>query len=166
VRVKLRKHQRLWLKFWGNLRLGSHVHHIKPRSQGGTDTIGNLIELHPDDHYLIHKLRGDKWAHKANFMRMSGHVVSDDTKRKISEANKGNKQRLGHTNSAEHRMRISNAKTGVKNPKIRSFSLEVAEEIRKIYKFGGFSMRRLAKAYKSNHHIISDIINKRNAYEL
>ena len=52
-------YRKVWKDFWGSIRKGSHIHHIVPQSEGGTDTIGNLIELHPDDHALIHKMRGD-----------------------------------------------------------------------------------------------------------
>ena len=33
---------------------GIHLHHIKYRSKGGKDTIGNLMMLHPDCHRQIH----------------------------------------------------------------------------------------------------------------
>jgi len=43
---------------------GYHVHHIKPKSLGGTHAPNNLIALHVDDHISIHKCRGDKISDK------------------------------------------------------------------------------------------------------
>ena len=41
---------------------GYHVHHILPRSLGGTNDPKNLIALHIDDHMSIHRCRGDKYV--------------------------------------------------------------------------------------------------------
>lgn len=35
-------------------RIAVHVHHIQPRSRGGTDVIGNLITLCPNHHAMAH----------------------------------------------------------------------------------------------------------------
>jgi hypothetical protein len=65
------KYRKVWKDFWGSIRKGSHIHHIVPKSEGGKDEIGNLIELHPDDHLLIHKMRGDVKA-TSGFLSIKG----------------------------------------------------------------------------------------------
>lgn len=51
---------------------GYHVHHIKPKSLGGTDEARNLIALHPDDHVSIHLLRGDRYV-KGRLLTMKNY---------------------------------------------------------------------------------------------
>ncbi len=66
---------------------GFHVHHITPRSCGGSDDANNLIALHPDDHVAIHNNRGDKITPK--FIYVIGKKNSPETRAKIGRANKG-----------------------------------------------------------------------------
>ncbi len=35
--------------------LALHVHHIVPRSKGGTDDVHNLITLCPNHHAMVHR---------------------------------------------------------------------------------------------------------------
>ena len=53
-----------------------------------------------------------------------GRTVSEETRNKISVSNKGNKQRLGHTNSAEHRRKISESRRGAANPFFRPWYIK------------------------------------------
>jgi hypothetical protein len=63
---------------------GYHVHHIKPKSEGGTNHPRNLIALHPDDHQTIHHLRGDKRT-ADGILSVRGYTHNEDTRRKIRE---------------------------------------------------------------------------------
>ena len=55
-----------WRKVWeehnGPIPKGYHIHHIIPRSEGGTDDIENLQLVTPEEHYDIHFERGDYGA--------------------------------------------------------------------------------------------------------
>ena len=55
-----------WRKVWeehnGPIPKGMHIHHIIPRSEGGTDDIENLQLVTPEEHYDIHFERGDYGA--------------------------------------------------------------------------------------------------------
>jgi hypothetical protein len=35
----------------------TETHHIVPRCMGGTDSLDNLVELTPEEHYLAHQLQ-------------------------------------------------------------------------------------------------------------
>lgn len=110
-------HNGLWKRFWGSKRNGSHIHHIIPLSVGGVTEIGNIIELHPDDHKIIHERRGDTSAANGCFMKIRGF------KQDYSYL-KGNKHKLGKKESMETRRRKSEAKTGVKRPDQSKFMKE------------------------------------------
>lgn len=109
--------RRIYTKQIGVFPKGFHVHHIKPRCEGGDERRGNLIALHPDDHVLIHRMRGDKIC--SRFIKIGGDRVGknhhsfgvplpEETKRKISESLKG--RRL-----SESRKKLSASK-GSKHP--------------------------------------------------
>jgi len=103
---------------------GFHVHHIKPKSTYVDKTDprinhpSNLIALHPDDHYTIHKLRGDKYVRKG-FMTICGRKtpMSAETKKKLSVAHTGKKL------SAVTKQKISAAHLG------KSHSVQTKEKI-------------------------------------
>jgi len=111
---------------------GFHVHHIKPKSTFADKNDprinhpSNLIALHPDDHYTIHKLRGDKYVRKG-FMTVCGRKtpMSAETKKKLSAAHTGKKLSvatkqkisvacLGRVHSAQTKEKIRQANTGKK----------------------------------------------------
>jgi hypothetical protein len=130
-----------WKQFYPDWEIpkGYHVHHIKPKctfDDSADPRIHhprNLIALHPDDHWLIHKLRGDKnvnWPF-INVIGEKKQPCSKATKKKISEANKGKtawnkgissgkgikkseitKQRMRKPKSAEHCENIRKARLG------------------------------------------------------
>ena len=123
---------KVWIDFWGSKRKGSHIHHIIPKSQGGKNEIGNLIELHPDDHELIHRMRGDVRSANFTYVLRDGH--SESTKRKIGKANAKNYAkpednpfygkkhseetlaRMRKPKSQEHKDKISKSRQGRKFP--------------------------------------------------
>jgi hypothetical protein len=78
-----------WQQFYPNWDIpkGYHVHHIKPKSLGGTNHPKNLIALHPDDHISIHRCRGDKILDNHFLLSKTKHTKN--TKSKISSSNKG-----------------------------------------------------------------------------
>jgi len=116
--MKYTDYRKVWKDTMGSIRKGSHIHHIKPLSEGGGNNIGNLIELHPDDHKLIHEMRGDIKAASGVWVMRNGHSL--ETRKKISEKakvfNLGNTNKLGKKESKDTRMKKSIAHTGVKKP--------------------------------------------------
>lgn len=109
--------RRIYTKQVGDFPKGFHIHHIKPRCEGGDERRGNLIALHPDDHVLIHKMRGDKICD--SFIQvgsnrvgedhpMFGKALSEETKSKISESLKGREL-------SEERKKLSASK-GTRHP--------------------------------------------------
>ena len=111
---------------------GWHVHHIVPRSEGGSNDASNLICVHPKMHTLIHEMRGD--IQKGNMLIMSTPPISVSRRGEDrSEAQKqGNKivadinrgrTKLNHKGRAAQAESIS----GDKNPSKRK---EVRDKIR------------------------------------
>lgn len=99
-------------------------HHIVPKCLGGLDDPDNIVRLTPEEHYLAHQLllkiypaekglicaalymagrgrskaRNNKsfgWIRRRQSEARRGTKLSDSTKRKISQALKGRKTRLG-----------------------------------------------------------------------
>ena len=108
--------RKLYLGVFGYIPNGFHLHHILPVSCGGEDKIGNLVALHPDDHVLIHKLRGDKIV-PSGLLSVAGRKMKEETKEKISKRHKG---RVAHNKGhsapyARERMLKDNP---MKNPEI------------------------------------------------
>ena len=92
---------------------GFHKHHIIPRYKGGSDAPENLVLLHPIDHAIAHLVRfkiygnpADGWAYNRIISGLKDELIpnrkgiprpymrkpkSEETKAKISAANKGRK---------------------------------------------------------------------------
>jgi hypothetical protein len=94
----------MWKQFWGSLRKGSQVHHIIPLSVGGITEIGNIIELHPDDHKLIHEMRGDTISANGCFLKVKNF-------KRDNSYLKGNTHKTGKKESLETRKRKSRSHT-------------------------------------------------------
>lgn len=98
-RRNLKLYWQQYIPNW-NIPKGYHVHHIKPQSVGGTHHPKNLIALHPDDHFTIHKLRGDRYINTGFLTITNQHGVnnpfynkhhSDKTKQYLRTINLGRK---------------------------------------------------------------------------
>lgn len=99
------------------------IHHIKPRSMGGTDDKWNLVKLTAREHFVAHMCLaliygGIQWSPVAQFKRGNGYVngrLYAIAKEKIAHNMKGNtrgignKSRLGHSldESTKRKMSIS-----------------------------------------------------------
>jgi hypothetical protein len=124
----------------------THKHHSIPKSRGGTDEKWNLVELDPYTHAYEHALDFVLFEHAPNFdcrhdawpllpenlrevvrrelsVRMANRIVSEETKKKLAEANLGKKvspetkQKMsashkGKKASASHRESIKKALIG------------------------------------------------------
>ena len=105
------------------------VHHIIPKSEGGTNDKDNLVRLSAREHYIAHLLLAriyndsKMWCalnrivhgNKKNYTRITSRLYSkikSQFSRKMSEANKGNKNSLGHHHSEETKRKISEAHKG------------------------------------------------------
>jgi hypothetical protein len=113
----------------------THKHHIIPKHIGGTDDPSNLIELTIEDHAIAHrhlwKMYG-RWQDRLAWLALSGRIDKEEisrkivseantgrkhsleTRRKISEGNKGKHKNNKGPQSAEHRKKIANAHKGRK----------------------------------------------------
>lgn len=119
-------------------------HHIIPKSMGGTNDIENLIKLTPREHFLAHwmlwrihknKQMADAFFSMCGFRNKKrkfstssisyaeakeaksnkkGHLVSEETRQKISLASKGNQYMKGKKLSDEAKLRISEFNKGKK----------------------------------------------------
>lgn len=96
-----------WRQFFPNWNVpkGFHVHHIVPKSIGGTDHSSNLIALHPDDHAAIHRLRGDKAVH-GMLISIKGYKHTDKTKEKLRQQNIG--KRYTDETKQKHSIQMKN----------------------------------------------------------
>jgi len=94
-----------WRQFYPDWEIptGYHVHHIRPagtfadRNDIHINHPRNLIALHPDDHWTIHKCRGDKFINK-EFISVIGFKHTAETKQKMS------KSKLGMTGETKQKM--------------------------------------------------------------
>ena len=113
--------------------VGFHVHHIKPKSLGGTDHPTNLIALHPDDHVAIHRHRGDR-VNESGFHVMAdylyhnphpclGKKLSEETKRKISKSHMGKPKHTPKSKAKISAIKLIQNK-GSSNPRSRKWVLE------------------------------------------
>ena len=126
----------------------THKHHIIPRHAGGSDDPSNLIELTTEEHALAHKklffIYGrpqDEWAYlglsgaigkdeiirrmitrKGKDAGMYGVKHTEETKRKMSEAHKGNKYCVGRVLSKETKKLMSDKQRAYQkeNPQVHS----------------------------------------------
>jgi len=114
-----------------------HKHHIIPKHAGGTDDPSNLIELTLEEHANAHKKLFEQYGRQEDFLAWKGLAGligkdemfllkcslnssrpgelntfygmkhTDETKRKISEKNKGHSYNKGILKSEEHKKKIS-----------------------------------------------------------
>ncbi|HNC83786.1 MAG TPA: GIY-YIG nuclease family protein [Nitrospira sp.] len=130
IKARFRKHRR-------DLNLG--VHHCEPLQRAwlkhGADcfrfeTIETFFDasmLADAENALLKEHHGTSVCYNVGTASGSAFLArkhTDETKAKLSEAHKGKQHRLGHTNSPEHRQKISQAMKGKKK------SPEHADKIR------------------------------------
>jgi len=67
------------------LKTDVHLHHIKPRSEGGSDSANNMVALHNDCHKHLHRenlklsTNGFKKKHKADtFMNIIRYRLANE----------------------------------------------------------------------------------------
>lgn len=107
-----------------------HKHHINPRYRGGGNEPENLIEVSITQHIMWHYANWCLWGDKRDWIAwkalsgkinsefarieaareyMKNRVVSEETKRKMSEVKKGNSFFSGkkHTDKSKEKMRVS-----------------------------------------------------------
>lgn len=148
-----------------------HIHHIIPRHAGGTDDPSNLVELTIEQHADAHRVLYEKYGRQEDYLAwkgLTGQIGIDEllreklslnssrpgeansfygmkhteeTKRKISEKNKGHSYNKGIPFSEEHKRNISKARTA---------SAEVYEFIHKDGSIFKGSIRQLSEHVGSN----------------
>lgn len=113
-------------------------HHIIPRTLGGSDEISNIVVFTAREHFIAHlllaKIHGGPMWHPAHMMsnmkrytnrkyekvreehakqvsaRHSGKVVSEETKRKMSESRKGHSWNKGIPKTEEHKQKYKESR--------------------------------------------------------
>ena len=109
-----------------------HKHHIIPRHAGGTDDPSNIVlltvEEHAEAHRLLYEEHG-RWQDKCAWLALSGRIGKEEIIRmKCSEASKGNTYCVGRKVSEETKRKLSEANKGEKHPK---FGKPVSEEAKR-----------------------------------
>ena len=89
----------------------TEIHHIIPRSEGGTDNSDNLVELTGREHFIAHKLL---WMENPTFSRCAAFMMMSNN-RGISWGSTYELGRKQFNESLEHPLR---------NPKVREKQLE------------------------------------------
>jgi len=98
-----------------------------------------------------------------------GRKCSEETKLKISIANKGNKGRTGQPLTLEARARLSMMHKGKKHTEEHTnkmaatsafFSADQCEEIRLLYGSGDYTFQLLANKYGCTHSTIGNVIHR------
>lgn len=120
----------------------TEIHHIIPRSMGGTDDASNLVNLTPEEHYIVHQLlvkiypdnkdlvfaanmmcvnrSSNKlygWLRRKMSQRMKEHNpnAGGDSRRKFNK--KHGSPNKGFTHSEESKKLFAEKKLGNKNPR-------------------------------------------------
>ena len=94
----------------------TEIHHIIPRSEGGSNDKDNLVELTPKEHYVAHKLMymdnpnitsrvSTMWFMSNNRQIQSGRIYEQVRLQFINDV-------MGKPKSNEHKKKISEALTG------------------------------------------------------
>ena len=154
----------------------THKHHIIPRHAGGGDEPTNIVELtipeHAEAHKKIYEEHG-RWQDEVAWRALSkqiscaeaikeaqikgnlgskrrvGYITPEETKRKISESNRGKKA------TDETRRKMSEAHTGV--PLSASHNKNRAEACKKTYKItfpdGRVEVIKGIKAFAKKHKL-------------
>lgn len=111
----IKLHRYVWEKENGKIPEGYHIHHKDFKiNKNLNNDISNLQCLSKSDHRKLHN-----------------REISDETRKKLSDANKGHKRGLGNKHSKETREKLSRSLKGNKNGlgKIKS-----KETLEKMYK--------------------------------
>lgn len=92
-------------------KIKTHQHHIVPRHMGGTDDKSNLItvtvEQHANLHRILYEVHGH-WQDYCAWKGLSGRIDKEEIFREIARhANQGNKHFAGKTHSPETKKKIS-----------------------------------------------------------
>ena len=137
-----------------------HRHHIVPRYMGGGDEPSNIIELTVEEHAEAHKKLWEEYGNIEDYcawkglseqigreeifrllMDPTGRKHTEETKRKISESNKGkvkhtdkskeliSSSRKGKKLSPEHKAKISAAMKNNKNMNGKRMSDETKKKL-------------------------------------
>jgi len=110
----------------GNVDGYKEIHHIKPKSMGGTNDESNLVQLTAREHFIAHMCLalvhgGTQWSPVAQFKRGNGYINSKlyaIAKEKIASNMKGNirgignKSRLGQVLGASTKLKMSISRIG------------------------------------------------------
>lgn len=96
---------------------------------------------------------------KASKLALSNRVISEETHRKLSEAQKGNKKRLNDHKSEQERLKISLAQRGDKNHAAK-LTWDIVNSIRSDYS-QGMRVTAISCKYNLGHGRISSIVNYR-----
>jgi hypothetical protein len=90
-----------------------HKHHIIPRHAGGTDDPSNLIELTVEEHAEAHRKLFEehgRWQDKLAWKTLSGQITFAEAARQARI--ESNKRRKGAVLSEEHKRKLSEATKG------------------------------------------------------
>jgi len=91
-----------------------HKHHIVPRHMGGTDDPSNLIELTVEEHAEAHRKLFEehgRWQDKLAWKTLSGQITFAEAARQARI--ESNKRRKGAVLSEEHKRKLSEATKGI-----------------------------------------------------
>jgi len=98
--------------YWGLVKDNNHIHHIVPWSEGGTNWIGNLVALSPDEHSEIHRQRGDVYVqHLCKYMNTA--IASKAGKKSSQVARNGEYERTDYHRDVLLNNSLELARTGV-----------------------------------------------------
>jgi NUMOD3 motif len=113
-------------------------HHIVPRTMGGSDDVSNIVIFTAREHFIAHlllaKIHGGPMWHAAHMMsnmkrytnrkyekvkeehakqvsiRHSGKIVSDETRKKLSDSHKGHSWNKGIPKTEEHKQKYKESR--------------------------------------------------------
>ena len=131
-----------------------NIHHINEIKDD--DRLENLQLIEHGEHLTLHKtgLKYSEETRKKISEIQKGRKLSEETKNKISESNKGKKRSLDFCK------KMSIISKGEKNNSSKFTNSEVVE-LRKIINSGLYKLKDIAKVYKISINTIYDIKNER-----
>ena len=128
---------------------------LKPGTAFGGYLIINLNKNNQRKCYKIHRLVAEHFVPNPNNMLEVNHINGIKT-----DNNYSNLEWCNHKDNMKHAVDKGLVKTGRDSPNAKLTNRNTEKKIKKMYFESNFSLRRIARYYEVEHHLIKRIISQ------